>query len=71
MIMMGGEQESEGLLDQGSAPPSLQLLTTTTTTTKYGMVGSGRGAVRSVLTALTAEKFQPGENIFPVNTVLR
>ena len=36
-----------------------------------GVVGSGRGAVRSVLTALTAEKFQPGENIFPVNTVLR
>ena len=36
-----------------------------------GVVGSGRGVVRSVLTALTAEKFQPGENIFPVNTVLR
>ena len=36
-----------------------------------GVVGSGRGAMWSVLTALTAEKFQPGENIFPVNTVLR
>ena len=66
-----GVNRNQGLLDRGSAPPSLQLQTTTTTTTKYGMVGSGRGAVRSVLTALTAEKFQPGENIFPVNTVLR
>ena len=34
-------------------------------------IEGGRGGIgRSVLTALTAEKFQPQENIFPVNTVL-